>query len=428
MKLLSENIIKDIRKELIMVKKESNVRIYVETLGGLTITIGDKSISNHSQQSKKPWMLLAYLIAFRNKDISTTELIDVFWGEDGGTNPSSALKTLLFRVRKLLEPLGIPTHTLIVHQQGSYAWTKELVTEVDTDRFDLLCRTAFSKETNSHQCKKAAIEAFALYKGDFLPQYSWENWVMPINTCYHNLYIKMTHLLLDLYLAESAYQQIVSICRQAVTVEPYDENFHYYLIHALYSMGNAHAALEHYTHMTNMFYNEFAITPSDKLKELYKVIQSKERQTVTDLTTIQNEFQKDSSRTGAFFCEYAVFKDIYLLESRALARTGDSLYLCLITVSGANSGVLRPALLSRVMKELLESIHSSLRRGDVCSRFSTNQYILLLPSASYENGEKVLQRILQAVGAAHSHKGVEMAYALQAVIPSPENRTSQKER
>lgn len=411
-----------------MGKKESNVRIYVETLGGLTITVGDKSISNHSQQSKKPWMLLAYLIAFRSKNISTTELIDVFWGEDSGANPASALKTLLFRVRKLLEPLGIPTQTLIVHQQGSYAWTKEVETEVDTDLFDLLCRTVFSKNTSPKLCKKAAMDAFSLYKGDFLPQYSWENWVVPINTCYHNLYIKTTHLLLELCFGESAYQQVVSICRQAITVEPFDEDFHYFLIHSLYSMGNAHAALEHYTRMTDMFYNEFAITPSDKLKELYKIIQSKERQTVMDLTTIQNEFQKDSSRTGAFFCEYAVFKDIYLLESRALARTGDSLYLCLITVTGANSGVLRPALLTRVMKELLESIHSSLRRGDVCSRYSTNQYILLLPSATYENGEKVLQRILQAAGAAHSHKGVEMAYSLQAVIPSPENRPSQKER
>ena len=84
---------------------ESPQTIYVRTLGGFSITVDGKEINDNSNQSKKPWSLLEYLVVFQKKDISVNELIETIWPDDPGANPGGALKTLMFRSRKLLDPL-----------------------------------------------------------------------------------------------------------------------------------------------------------------------------------------------------------------------------------------------------------------------------------------------------------------------------------
>ena len=58
---------------------ESPQTIYVRTLGGFSITVDGKDINDNSNQSKKPWSLLEYLVVFQKKDISVNELIETIW-------------------------------------------------------------------------------------------------------------------------------------------------------------------------------------------------------------------------------------------------------------------------------------------------------------------------------------------------------------
>ena len=46
-------------------------------LGGCSLTYGDKTIGDANYHLKKPWMLLAYLIVFRNRAIPVDELINL---------------------------------------------------------------------------------------------------------------------------------------------------------------------------------------------------------------------------------------------------------------------------------------------------------------------------------------------------------------
>ena len=102
---------------------EQRPTIHVQTLGGFSIRTNGCQINDNSNQSKKPWALLEYLVIFQKKDINPAELIRIIWADDPGVNPNGALKTLMFRSRKLLEPLGISPQKLLVQQRGTYAWT-----------------------------------------------------------------------------------------------------------------------------------------------------------------------------------------------------------------------------------------------------------------------------------------------------------------
>lgn len=402
-----------------MAKSIKGSTVYVSMLGGFSVTLDDKSIDALGNQSKKPWNLLEYLITHRKREISLEELIELFWGDEDSNNPSGALKTLLFRSRKLLQPLCTTPQDLLIHIRGTYSWNPDVNTIVDIDQFEELCESVFSSHDMASDSQlKLCLKAIDIYKGDFLPKSSWISWVIPISTYYHSLYQKLIHKTISLLKDQHDYEKIIDVCQRATVIEQFDEVIHYNLIYSLYKTGNQQAALEHYNHTINMFYNEFAITPSDDLKELYKKIQDTKHGITTDLSLIQDTLQEETKGQGAFYCEYAVFKNIYQLESRAIERTGDSIYLGLITISNAQGELLKPVVQTRAMSELGESICRSLRRGDVYTRYSVSQYIILIPTASYENADKVLHRITSNFKKDYTRKDLNVDYSLMALLPS----------
>ncbi len=85
--------------------------------------------------------------------------------------------------------------------------------------------------------------------------------------------------------------------------------------------------------------------------------------------------------------------------------------MCLLTISNLKGELLKPAVQTRAMDELGSSIRNSLRRGDVYSRYSVSQYLMLLPTATYENGEMVLKRIIQNFKKEYSRKDLSITYS-----------------
>lgn len=393
--------------------------VYVNMLGGFSIILGSKHIDAMGNQSKKPWNLLEYLIAFRKREIALEELIDLFWGNEDSSNPNGALKTLLFRSRKLLIPLTDRPQDYLIHIRGTYAWNPDVEIVADIDEFEDLCNHIFSTDTSTAEYQlDLCLQALDLYKGDFLPKSSWISWVIPISAYYHSLYQKLVHKTVSILKERDDFQKIIDICQHAIVIEQFDEKIHSELIYALYKAGSQQAALDHYNRTINMLYDEFAITPSDELKDLYKTIQDTKHGITTDLSIIQDSLREETQERGAFYCEYAVFKNIYQLESRAIERTGDSIYLGLVTISDSKGKLLKPSIQTRAMAELGEAICRSLRRGDAYTRYSISQYIILIPTATYENGEKVMQRISCNFKKDYTRKDLNVQCSLMALLPS----------
>lgn len=392
----------------------------VTMFGGFSMTINGITINDRSNQSKKPWSILEYLVTFRNREISANELIDLIWSESQSVNPNGALKTLVFRTRKLLEPFGLPTHKLIVQKHGAYAWNSQIQVTVDTEIFEDILKRSEAPGISKDDQLKLYLEALELYKGDFLPKSNWESWVIPISTYYHSQFLHTAHKTLEMLFDRNDWDQIIHICQNAIQVEPFDDDFHYHMILALFNKGEQAQALEHYQQTTNLFYNEFAITPSERLKQLYKLIRDKEHGVTTDLSVIQEAMQEENHSSGAFYCEYSVFRDLYQLERRSIERTGDSIFLCLLTICEEDGTLPKSFITTRAMSNLGAAIASSLRQGDAYTRYSVSQYMIMLPTASYENGEMVLQRIIRNFRKLYIRKELLVNYSLQAILPDTE--------
>lgn len=391
--------------------------VYVKMLGDFSITIGEKQITDADSQSKKPWVLLKYLITFRNRNVMPDELIQLIWGDEESSNPSGALKTLMFRVRKLLDPLEYSGHDLIKQQRKTYVWNPLINTEVDTDVFEKLYHQIYSDEEPLSEEKKLelCLRALEIYKGDFLPRSNWDSWVIPISNYYHSLYLEIVYTTIGLLDKQDNQNMIAGICRRAIAIEPFDEDLHYTLIMALHKSGDHKGAVEHYTDTTDLFYKKFAITPSDHFRSLYPIIHDEKHDITQDMAEIQNILNADHDEAGALFCEYAVFKYVYQMTRRSLSRNGGTVFLCVITVTDSRGDQLRPLLLTRAVEALQYSIQVSLRRSDIYCRYSTCQFAILLSSTTGENAEMVAKRIEKRFRTEYTRKDLSVVCRVQGV-------------
>ena len=57
---------------------------------------------------------------------------------------------------------------------------------------------------------------------------------------------------------------------------------------------------------------------------------------------------------------------------------------------------MNPLKLDDIMKQLLEVLRGSLRKGDIITHYTASQYALLLPLKSYDNGKLVMERVKSA--------------------------------
>ncbi len=369
-------------------------QLQISMLGGFSLSYPDgTAIDYQSNRSNKLWMVLAYLLTHRGKQITQDELIDILWPDEEIDNPVNTLKTMRHRLCGMLDALGgIPGKEMIRYNHGIYAWSEEVDCVLDIDQFSTYCALAEQEQDDSQKISYY-LNALEYYNGDFLPKLSSEMWVMSAHAYYHAEYLRVVKKCIALLRTENRYYEIITVCQKAVTIEPYDEDLHRELIDALVRTGAKQSALNHYEKVKELFYHEFGINLSEDLVELYKQIIDETNDAQMDLSFIASRLQEDMV-PGAFYCEYALFKEIYRLMTRMMERSGQSAYLCLVSVTDKNGKrIVNTKKQNEAVGRLRTAIQFSLRRGDVFTRYSVSQYLILLSSINYENTEMVLNRI-----------------------------------
>ncbi len=365
-------------------------------LGEFSIRYEGNTITDQEGRSKKLWMLIEYLVTFRGKEVTQGDLIDLLWDENSKGNSANTLKTLVHRARTLIEELKFADpKNLIVYSRGTYTWNDKVYAEVDADLFED-CVKESEKEGISIEYRLQKLRsAIELYKGDFLPKMNMEPWAAPIASYYRTMYIKAVHSAVEILSSAKGWDEVISICEKAVTIDPYDESLHSSLIKAMVNTQNLQMAKNHYESVTKMFYERFGVAPSPEFSALYKIVVRKLNQTEMDINTVREYLNEAEYDTGAFYCEFEVFKEIYQMEVRASARRGDSIFICLLTVINDDGSMPEQSQLNNTMSKLLITINESLRRGDVYTRYSASQYLIMLQSLTIENADMVSERIIK---------------------------------
>lgn len=390
----------------------------VQTLGEFSLQCGENKVSDRDNRSKKSWLLLAYLLCNKDKPVSQKKLIELLWGDDpASSNPENALKITFHRTRTMLDKLWPNAgRELIVHREAGYAWNGAIPCTLDTEEFDRLSSTQEQDEDTRIASYLSALE---LYQGDFLEKLSSETWVIPITTHYHNRYIELVTELVPLLMQRERFLEAVSICRTAVSVEPYHEPLHAMLIRALGVSGDQKAAAAAYEELTKKLFDDFGIMPSEEVRQAYREATRNLSESTLPMEQVLEHLQERDPVSGALQCEYDYFKVLCFVEARAMERSGKATHIALLSLTGAlDSKPLSKRSMNTALEHLQDEIRTNLRRGDTFARCSGSQFIVMLPQANYENSCMVCRRIIGAYTRKYPHSPVKLHFMVQPLTPS----------
>ena len=385
-------------------------RLRFTMFGEFSVSYGDNTLNEHSKRSKKLWLLLQYLAINHTRMIPQSELIDILSGEDEGVNPTSALKTKIHRLRDILTELNCEL-PIIVCVNGSYSINPELETSIDAEEFESAFKAA-SKVEDHEERLRLILEAVNIYNGDFLAKSAYESWVVPLNTYYRSVYSKAVRMAVELFTEAGKLHEIIAMCSRASIVNPYDEYIHYSHIKALAELGEQDSAIKQYEIVTGLMMTKFGIPPSKELVELYDTAIKVQTNTKADIDAVMDDLMEQRWVTGAFYCDYQIFKHLYQLECRDAMRTGININICLLSVvSGGEMPSQNP--LNKAMERLQGCISRSLRGSDIFARYSVSQYVIMLANTNEQTGAIIMKRIEKAFKRENTNKDIELKYTFK---------------
>lgn len=123
-----------------------------------------------------------------------------------------------------------------------------------------------------------------------------------------------------------------------------------------------------------------------------------------DLKLIMKELKEEPGIHGAYCQDYDTFKQLCRLELRRMMRKKADIYLILFTLTDRENHFLPPEKREKEMDILGEVICNCLRQGDVYTRYSSNQFLVLVNDVSEETEHMIAERIQKAYYIEHGRE------------------------
>lgn len=389
--------------------------IRIQMMTDFVIYINESQAEYIAAKSRKGAALLEYLIVNKNKPVSNRQLLSVFWSDEAVNNPENALKTLISRVRVLLNSLSPGLGACIVAGRGAYSWECPPGMEVDLyeieDIFDNLSRNPAPEEARS-LCSRL----LSLYTGDLLQACEMNEWAVARAVDLHDRYIEAVLKYVALLRAQNDDAAIVRVCREALDVDRFDDQLHIELMRALVNQGRDNEALVQYEEATYLCYHYLNTEPSPELKEFYNQIMSAKRNIEFSLESLLKTLRTFEGEKGALLCDYAVFRDIFNIHMRNASRMGVTIYLGIIMVSKPDGAAMEHLKQGATIRGLIDILRSHLRRGDIITQMSPTIVAVLLPMVNYKTGDLVMERIKGLFYREYPNSDILFDYRISPVV------------
>lgn len=393
--------------------REGAAILTVSSLGKFEISGNGKVLNDDVMRSDMLTKLLMYLLIHREHPVSIQELSEALWSEDETDNPAGALKNLMYRLRTILKKT-FGDEDYILTSRGVYSWNPKVEVIIDAEQFEQYCEEGkkTSDKLKSMDCYERAVE---LYQGDFMPRIMDRHWVMTLSTYYHSLLISAIKSLSGLYMKEERYEDVEHLCTEVLEYDSVDEWLHCTLITSLIRQNKQKLAMQQYEEAVKLLYDALGVRNSAQLKAVHEeLLKMSKGADAEGIENVHEDMTEKEEPEGAYICGYPVFREIYRLEARKISRLGESEYILLMTLQLKDGAVtednkkMGKFLMKQAMNQVEEVLEESLRIGDVAARYSDSQFVVLLPTCTYESCLMVTQRILSRFYAKNKGRRIEI--------------------
>lgn len=363
--------------------------IRLRLLGSFQVDVDGQSATEVLAHSPKGVQLMQYLILNRGHMETTAALTRAMWPDSEATRPESALKTLISRLRTLLQQVRPELGACLRTVRGGYQWVTQPGVSVDAEEFLELAEELRGRiDVENDLQARSFRRMMSLYTGRLLQDQEQPDWMKQRAESLHNLYLNVVEEALEKLQEAGREQQMVYICREALDADPLNSNINMRLMDALVHTGREGEALQQYQYASEM--HSAADSPVSALDDYYSRMLQSGRDLQLSLENLRAELLQGADKPGALVCDRMVFGELFRLEQRSLERTESSITLGVAMLSGLEKS---PWQLDAAMTGLINVMATRLRRGDIVTRLNATQVAFLLPQATEADAGAVSERL-----------------------------------
>lgn len=371
--------------------------VRIEMLGGFSVWVNGEVVLQDAPRLTKPWQLFCYLVLNREKFVSSRRLISILWPDDMLTDPANVLKNAVYSLRKELCGGESFTESPIIYSTGGYRFDPAVKLQLDTDAFTQLYLKSKEAGLSDDEQLDICRQAVDAYRGDFLPQLDADLWVVPLCLEYKRKYLYCVHALCQQLVQRELYKELLMVATTANAYEILDEKTVGYLFRAMDALKMYRVIVTTYSKLARQYDDALGGKLPMEATRVYNAASERINKTEQDIIVIKAEIIGSEQATrpprGAYYCSYSNLRHTYSLMKRTAERNRQTLVLALFTVSPAKGVLPEEFDLERAMAEFKVVAMNALRKSDTLSRYSANQYVMLLSVTSLEDGRLVRDRI-----------------------------------
>lgn len=363
----------------------------VTMLGTFSMEYEGKTVSFERNSATKANQLMQILICYRD-GIGRDQLIEKLFGGEDIADTSNSLRAVVFRLRKLLKQSGFPDDNAIQIKQGIYRLSPEFIVDCDIHNFEKAVNEA-EMEGNDIRRYILLKKCTEIYTGVFLPMLNGVEWAIILSVKYKNMYFACVRELCEMSKAQRDYETLLWVSREAASLYPFDE-WQTYQMDALVALGRIKEAAKLYEETGKLMFEELGVSLPEHMTEQMKKLGKQIRNNTDTIDVIVQNLQEEKNVPGAYFCAYPNFVENYRFVKRVIERTGQSACLLLCTITDGKGYALDSGERVEMLAHEVESaIRHAIRRGDLYTRYSDNQYLILLMEIKQEDCRNVVERI-----------------------------------
>ena len=212
---------------------------------------------------KGPLVKELFFYLLENEPVRREIVLDVFWPEYTTAKAQRVFHASLYRMRKIL-PKGLIVYD---NRQGAYTIDKSIDQWCDARVF-----TQWFEQAESADEPEAMLEkAISIYNGEYLPSV-YSDWCLERRTVYQGMYIRALSRLAAIKSESGQHGDAITCYRQAIELEPFQEQLHRGLMRALADNGRSREALQHYETLQAMLKEELDLPPAEQTTQLSEQI------------------------------------------------------------------------------------------------------------------------------------------------------------
>jgi len=406
--------------------EEQEAGFYVRFLGGLYLEFAGKRIKITKNLKQKSIQILLILLKAGSEGVSRSQLIEMLeWEGEQWERKLNNLRCQTCKLRRLISESGFPKGKYILASKGRYYFSMNYQVETDTGRIDKLYKKLRSKPDSDNR-EIWLREIVHLYQGEFLPVLVAEEWAVVENAHYHTVYTCCLNELCQILREQEDYRGIFHLCTKACQIHPYDE-WQAVQIECLVAQHRYQDAVEISEKANKVFAKELGVVPFQKgivIPPGFDKVAKQEREIMDQ---VMERLSEKEQPHGAYQCSYPHFIDICRFLMRISEREETELVLLLCTlIPGPEKKTNETLEEDKDFIKLAERFRSQLagliRNQDVYTRYSENQFLVLLTAAAKGGNQSVRKRLRQGFREFEEKEGMTVELEIQIL-----NTRSRKE-